>query len=56
MSDQMSRNEAILRSIIDGYDYTQDPLSREEELLIELKETIEGGGGGGGAAIYVVKK
>lgn len=44
----MPRNEDILRSTIDGTDYDGLPQSREEELLIELKETIEAGGGGGG--------
>ena len=45
-----SRNEAIIRSAIDGTEYTDPPQSRMEDLLIELKETIEGGGGGGGDA------
>ena len=39
-----SRDEEILASIIDGTEYTADPESRIEELLIELKELIEGGG------------
>lgn len=42
-----SRNEQILRAAIDGTDYGEPPQSRIEELLIELKETIEAGGGGG---------
>lgn len=42
-----SRNEQILRAAIDGTDYGEPPQSRIEELLIELKETIEDGGGGG---------
>lgn len=40
-----SRNEAILRATIDGTEYTAPPQSRIEDLLIELKEAIEGGGG-----------
>lgn len=39
-----SRNEAILRATIDGTEYTDPPQSRIEDLLIELKETIESGG------------
>lgn len=39
-----SRDEEILASIIDGTEYTAEPESRIEELLIELKEAIEGGG------------
>ena len=39
-----SRDEEILASIIDGTEYTADPESRIEELLLELKELIEGGG------------
>lgn len=39
-----SRDEEILASIIDGTEYTADPESRIEELLLELKEAIEGGG------------
>jgi len=46
-----SRGEAILRAIIDGTEYNDQPQSRVEDLLIELKETIEAGGGGGGAVI-----
>ena len=42
------RNAAILRATIDGTEYTDPPQSPIEELLIELKETIEAGGGGGG--------
>ena len=42
------RNAAILRATIDGTEYTDPPQSVIEELLIELKETIEAGGGGGG--------
>lgn len=43
-----SRNEAILRATIDGTEYTAPPQSRIEDLLLELKEAIEGGGGAGG--------
>lgn len=39
------RNEAILQSIIDGTEYTDDPQSRIEELLIQLKQLIETSGG-----------
>ena len=41
-----SRNEKILRAIIDGTEYTAPPQSRIEALLIELLN--QGGGGGGG--------
>ena len=41
-----SRNEAIIKSTIDGTQYTDPPQSRMEDLLLELKETIEQGGGG----------
>lgn len=40
-----SRNEAILRSIIDGTEYVALPQSRIEELLLQLKEVIVAGGG-----------
>ncbi len=43
-----SRNENILYSIIHSEEYTEQPYSREEALLLELKEVIEAGGGGGG--------
>lgn len=46
-----SRNEAIIRATIDGTEYTDPPQSRMEDLLIELKETIEQGGGGGTTVI-----
>ena len=46
------RNAAILRATIDGTEYTDPPQSVIEELLIELKETIEAGGGGGGTTNY----
>ena len=42
-----SRNEAIVKATIDSTQYTDPPQSRMEDLLIELKATIEGGGGGG---------
>lgn len=38
-----SRNEAILRATIDGTEYTDPPQSRIEDLLVELKQAIEGG-------------
>lgn len=41
---EQSRNEEILRSIIDETEYNKTPQSREEELLLELKQAIEGGG------------
>lgn len=41
-----SRNEAIIKSTIDGTQYTDPPQSRMEDLLLELKEAIEQGGGG----------
>lgn len=39
------RNEDILRSMIGGTSYTKEPKSRNEELLLELKDVIEAGGG-----------
>ena len=45
-----SRFENIVQSIIDSTPYTETAHSREEELLLELKEVIEEGGGGGGDA------
>lgn len=44
-----SRVEAILRATIDGTPYDKEPLSRVEELLIELKDS---GGGSGGTKDY----
>ena len=38
-----SRNEAILKATIDGTEYTAPPQSRIEDLLVELKQAIEGG-------------
>lgn len=43
-----SRNEQILRATIDGTEYTDEPQSRIEALLLELKESIEAGGSAGG--------
>lgn len=43
-----SRVEEILKSKIDGTSYDKPPLSRVEELLIELNA----GGGGGGTSDY----
>ena len=40
-----SRDEEILAAIIDGTSYTDEPQSRIEYLLLELKNAIEGGGG-----------
>ena len=48
MNIPQSRMESILRATIDGTEYDAPPQSREEYLLIELKEMIEAGGGGGG--------
>lgn len=42
-----SRNSAILNSIVKKTEYTEDPQSEIESLLLELKEVIESGGGGG---------
>ena len=42
-----SRNSAILDSIVKKKEYTEEPLSEIESLLLELKEVIESGGGGG---------
>lgn len=44
----MSRVEDILSSKITGSAYTKKPLSRVEELLINLPSGGGGGGGGGG--------
>lgn len=43
-----SNVENILQATIDGTEYNEPTESRVEELLVELKETIEEGGGGGG--------
>lgn len=45
LEEFQSRNEAILRSIIDGTEYVALPQSRIEELLLQLKEVIVAGGG-----------
>ena len=47
MSDNLSRVEDILQSKIDGTAYNKPPLSRVEELLLELDT-----GGGGGTTDY----
>ena len=47
-NNPQSRDEEILIATIDGKEYNKAPQSRMEELLLELKETIEEGGGGGG--------
>ena len=39
-----SRFEDIVRSIIDNKPYDETVHSKEEELLLELKDTIEHGG------------
>lgn len=48
MSDRpfelQSRDEEILAATIDGTEYTDEPQSRIEYLLLELKKLIEGGG------------
>ena len=46
-----SRVENILQSIIDGTEYTDPPQSRNEDLLLQVKEVIEEGGGGGGGTL-----
>ena len=51
-NNPQSRNEEILIATIDGKEYNKAPQSRMEELLLELKETIEEGGGGGGTTNY----
>ena len=51
-----SRMEDILRATIDGTAYEDKPQSREEQLLIELKEAIEAGGGGGGGTSTIAWK
>lgn len=47
MASPQSRNEEILQSIVDETTYTKQPQSREEILLLEIKNLIEQGGGGG---------
>lgn len=46
MANPQSRNEEILQSIVDDTEYTKVPQSREEFLLLEIKDIIEHGGGG----------
>lgn len=46
MANPQSRNEEILQSIVDETEYTKVPQSREEYLLLEIKDIIEHGGGG----------
>lgn len=46
MANPQSRNEEILQSIVDGTEYTKVPKSREEYLLLEIKDIISQGGGG----------
>lgn len=46
-----SRVEDILEATIEAEPYTEEPQSRVEELLIELKQVIEQGGGGGGTTV-----
>lgn len=38
------RNEEILKSIINGTQYTDPPQSRIEDLLLQVKQVIEQGG------------
>ena len=44
---EKGRNELILESIIHQTVYTDPPESRIEDLLLQLKDVIEGGEGGG---------
>ena len=46
MANPQSRNEEILQSIVDETPYDKSPQSREEVLLLEIKDLIEQGGGG----------
>lgn len=50
-----SRNENILEATIEGIEYNDPPQSRIEDLLLELKETIEEGGGGGGGDGHTIQ-
>lgn len=45
MANPQSRNEEILQSIVDETEYTKVPQSREEYLLLEIKDIISRGGG-----------
>lgn len=49
LGDPRSRNEAILMSMIDGTEYTAEPQSRIEALLLELKNA-----GGGGSNEFII--
>ena len=54
MSDvEWGRNADILEATINGEPYDEEPQSRIEELLLELKQVIEQGGGGGGSVVTV---
>ena len=44
----MSRFDDIVKAIIDGDEYKENPYSRNEYWLLQIKEAIENGGGGGG--------
>lgn len=44
MANPQSRNEEILQSIVDKTTYDKSPQSREEVLLLEIKDLIQGGG------------
>ena len=44
--NELSRVEDILRATIDSEPYEEEPQSRVEELLLELKDAIEEGGSG----------
>lgn len=47
MPEIPGRDEQILKSILDGTEYSTPPQSRIESLLLQLKDAIESGGGGG---------
>lgn len=51
MPDIPGRDEQILQSIIDGTEYTKNPQSRIEALLLQLKDVIEGGSSAGAFVI-----
>jgi len=42
----LSRFDDIVKAIIDGDDYKDDPYSRNEYWLLQIKEAVESGGGG----------
>lgn len=54
--DPLSRIEAILRATLGEDIELEDPRSRIEELLIELKDAIEAGGGGSGDLTQVLAR